>query len=295
MKPAPFRYLAVESAAEAAAVLGQYGYEAKLLAGGQSLVPLLNFRLARPAVLVDISRIQDCREIQIEGESLILGGLTRQREVELSALVREQCPLLSEAAPYIGHVAIRNRGTVGGSLAHADPAAELPALAVALEAEFVLQSQSGTRTVPAAEFFVSVLTTALQPGELLSQVRIPLSSTRSGHAFLEVARRHGDFALVGVVCLLTPAADRPEQIGSARLVLMGVGDVPVRVGAAETVLTGQIASREAFQEAAAAVLDEIEPAADLQASATYRRHLSGVLTYQALERAWERVGKEPIQ
>lgn len=295
MKPAPFRYIAVESVVEAVEVLSQYGYESKLLAGGQSLVPLLNFRLARPAVLIDISRMQDYREIQIEGESLILGGLARQREMELSVLVKEHCPLLSEAAPYIGHVAIRNRGTIGGSLAHADPAAELPALAVALEADFVLQSQSGTRIVPASDFFISVLTTALQPGELLAQVRIPLSNTLSGYSFLEIARRHGDFALVGVACLLRPAADRPEQVDSARLVLMGVGDVPFRAGGAEAILSGQKASQQTFKEAAAAVLDEIEPASDLQASATYRRHLSGVLVYQALERAWNRVKKEPIQ
>jgi len=295
LKPAPFRYIAVESAVEAVEVLSQYGYESKLLAGGQSLVPLLNFRLARPAVLIDISRIQDHREIQIEGESLVLGGLARQREMELSALIKEHCPLLSEAAPYIGHVAIRNRGTIGGSLAHADPAAELPALAVALEAEFVLQSQSGTRIVPASDFFISVLTTALQPGELLAQVRIPLSNTFSGYSFLEIARRHGDFALVGVACLLRPAADRPEQVDSARLVLMGVGDVPFRAGGAEAILSGQKASQQTFKEAAAAVLDEIEPASDLQASATYRRHLSGVLVYQALEKAWNRVKKERVQ
>ena len=295
MKPVPFRYIAVESAVEAVVVLSQYGYESKLLAGGQSLVPLLNFRLARPAVLIDISRIQDHREIQIEGESLILGGLVRQREMELSAVVKEHCPLLSEAAPYIGHVAIRNRGTIGGSLAHADPAAELPALAVALEAEFVLQSQSGTRIVPASDFFISVLTTALQPGELLAQVRIPLSNTISGYSFLEISRRHGDFALVGVACLLRPATDRSEQIDSARLVLMGVGDVPVRAGGAEAILSGQKANQQTFREAAAAVLDEIEPASDLQASATYRRHSAGILVYQALERAWNRVKKEPIQ
>ena len=295
MKPVPFRYIAVESAVEAVVVLSQYGYESKLLAGGQSLVPLLNFRLARPAVLIDISRIQDHREIQIEGESLILGGLVRQREMELSAVVKEHCPLLSEAAPYIGHVAIRNRGTIGGSLAHADPAAELPALAVALEAEFVLQSQSGTRIVPASDFFISVLTTALQPGELLAQVRIPLSNTISGYSFLEISRRHGDFALVGVACLLRPATDRSEQIDSARLVLMGVGDVPVRAGGAEAILSGQKANQQTFREAAAAVLDEIEPASDLQASATYRRHIAGILVYQALERAWNRVKKEPIQ
>ena len=295
MKPAPFRYIAVESAVEAVEVLSQYGYESKLLAGGQSLVPLLNFRLARPAVLIDISRIQDHREIQIEGESLVLGGLARQREMELSALIKEHCPLLSEAAPYIGHVAIRNRGTIGGSLAHADPAAELPALAVALEAEFVLQGQSETRIVPASDFFISVLTTALQPGELLAQVRIPLSNTFSGYSFLEIARRHGDFALVGVACLLRPAADRPEQVDSARLVLMGVGDVPFRAGGAEAILSGQKASQQTFKEAAAAVLDEIEPASDLQASATYRRHLSGVLVYQALKKAWNRVKKERVQ
>ena len=171
----------------------------------------------------------------------------------------------------------------------------LPALAVALEAEFVLQGQSGTRIVPASDFFISVLTTALQPGELLVQVRIPLSNAFSGYSFLEIARRHGDFALVGVACLLKPDTGRPELIDSARLVLMGVGDVPFRAHGAEVILSGQKASQQTFKEAAAAVLDEIEPASDLQASATYRRHLSGILVYQALERAWNRIKKEPIQ
>ena len=251
------------------------------LAGGMTTLPAVKLGLASYTDIIDIKKIKELTGIKSSAKSLRIGATTKHVEVAESKQVKKTISSLSDLADGIGDPQVRNRGTIGGSLAHADPAAELPALAVALEAEFVLQGQSETRIVPASDFFISVLTTALQPGELLAQVRIPLSNTFSGYSFLEIARRHGDFALVGVACLLKPDTGRPELIDSARLVLMGVGDVPFRAGGAEAILSGQKASQQTFKEAAAAVLDEIEPASDLQASATYRRHLSGVLVYQA--------------
>src|SRR5881628_249850 len=203
MKPAAFDYFTPVTVDEAVALLAEHGGEAKPLAGGQSLIPAMNFRLARPAALVDLNRIPELSYVRAEpdGGALVIGAMTRQRALERSDVVRRAAPLMAEAMPYVAHPQIRNRGTVGGSVAHADPAAELPAVTLALEARFRARSRSGERTIPAAEFFKGLLETALEPDELLVEIAIPHSPARSGYAFAEVARRHGDYALVGVAAV----------------------------------------------------------------------------------------------
>ena len=275
---------------EATRFLEQHGGEARLLAGGQSLVPLLNFRLAEPAVLIDINPLEECREVRVEEGELVLGALSSQRTLERSSLLRRECPLMASALPWIGHAAIRNRGTLGGSLVHAHPAAELPALALLLDGRLVLESRRGRRTLAAGEFFAGMMSTALEADEMLVQLRLPRARPGQRHAFLEVARRHGDFALVGAACLLLPRAGDGGRIGEGRIVLFGVGDVPVRVPAAEDLLAGEKGGEEVFRAAAAAVVESVDPISDLHASARYRRHLCGVLVARALERAWAEAG-----
>src|SRR5215470_15811927 len=197
MKPPRFEYLAPTSVDEALAMLAEHGEEAKILAGGQSLVPLLNFRLVRPGYLIDLNGVR------AENGHVAIGAMTRQRAVETSSLVSERCPLLADAMPQIGHVQIRNRGTVGGSLAHADPAGELPAVVAALDGELVLRSARGERRLAPEQFFVGYLTTAAAPDELLVETRVPVAPPRTGTAFIELSRRHGDFALVGVAASVT--------------------------------------------------------------------------------------------
>jgi carbon-monoxide dehydrogenase medium subunit len=286
MKPPRFDYEAPSSLAEALALLRQHGDEAKVLAGGQSLVPLLNFRLVRPRVLVDLNELPGLAGIREADGTLVIGAMTRQREAETSALVRERCPLLAEAMPQIGHAQIRNRGTVGGSLAHADPAAELPAVVAALGGELVLRSGSGERTLPASQFFVTYLTTALEPGELLVELRLPLTPPGSGSAFMEISRRHGDFALVGVAATVT--LDGAGTCTRAAIALTGVGPTPVVAGDAAKALVGVRPTSEAIADAAMVAAAGLAPDRDLHASREYRTHVAGVLTRRALERAVER-------
>lgn len=288
MKPPPFGYVAATSVEEALDALAEHGDEAKLLAGGQSLVPLLAFRLARPSVLVDLNGVDGLDGAALEDGTLVLGATARERTVERLPGLAERCRMVVEAIAHIGHVAIRNRGTVGGSLVHADPAAEWPALAVALDAELDATSKRGTRTIPAQEFFVSYFTTSLEPDEVLTRIRVPLPNGRSGSAFLELARRHGDFALAGVGAHVTLTADGTAS--DVRLGLIGVGDRPVRASGAEAALRGRIPDEEAVAEAAEAVAGEIEPTGDIHASADYRRHLATVLTRRAVTAAVERAG-----
>lgn len=283
MKPPPFEYVAATSVEQALDALAEHGDEAKLLAGGQSLVPLLAFRLARPAVLVDLNGIDGLGGISLEDGTLVLGATARERKVERHPGLAERCPMVVEAISHIGHVAIRNRGTVGGSLVHADPAAEWPALAVALDAELDVTSRRGTRTIPASEFFLSYFTTVVEPDEVLTQIRVPLPNGRTGSAFLELARRHGDFALAGVGALVT--LDDDGAASDVRLGLIGVGDRPVRASGAEAALHGRVPDDDAVAEAAEAVASEIEPSGDIHASADYRRHLATVLTRRALAAA----------
>lgn len=286
MKPPPFEYFDPGSVEEALALLKDHGEEAKVLAGGQSLVPLLNFRLARPRYLIDLNRIGALSYIREADGGLAIGAMTRQRVVERSPLVRQRCPLLTEAMPLIGHAQIRNRGTVGGSLAHADPAAELPAVVAALGGEFVVRGAAGQRVLTPEQFFVSYLTTALDASELLVEVRLPPWPPRPGWAFLEVSRRHGDFALVGVAAVLS--LDGRGVLSHAALALTGVGPTPVLADEAAQGLVGGRPTPEAFQEAARRVSQALRPDSDLHASAEYRRHVAGVLTRRALARALER-------
>ena len=290
MKPPQFEYLAPASTAEALGFLKEHGEQAKLLAGGQSLVPLMNFRLVRPGYLVDLNGIAELAWIREEDGHLSIGAMTRQRAVERSALVRARCPLLAETMPLIGHFQIRNRGTIGGSLAHADPAAELPAVVAALKGELIVRGPRGERTIPADRFFKGYLTTDLGPEELLVGVRVPAERPRTGSAFLEVSRRHGDFALVGVAALLT--LDEAGVCTHASIALTGVGPVPVVAENAAKAVVGGKPTPEAFEEAGKRVSAALSPDSDIHASAEYRKHVGGVLTRRALARAFDRARGE---
>ncbi|MBI4608712.1 MAG: xanthine dehydrogenase family protein subunit M [Candidatus Rokubacteria bacterium] len=285
MKPPPFEYHDPDSLEEALELLTRYGEEAKLLAGGQSLMPLLNFRLSRPAALVDLNRIASLAYVREVNGRLSLGAMTRQRAIEFSPLVRERLPLLAEATTLVGHLPIRTRGTIGGSLAHADPAAEYPAIATALDAELVVRGPRGERVLRPEEFFVSYLTTALAPEEILVEVRLPAAPPGSGWAFEEFSRRHGDFAIVGIAVQLV--ADG-ENCRVARLAAAGVGPTPIRLRAAEEILEREGLVEQSIEAAAARAAELVEPDSDIHASADYRRHLTRVLTRRAIRRAAKR-------
>jgi len=287
VKPAPFEYFAPLEAEEALELLQRYGDEAKVLAGGQSLMPFLSLRLARPAFIIDINRLPALDHISPGPDGgLALGALTRQRSVERSRLIQERNPLLSETIPLIGHFQIRNRGTVGGSLAHADPAAELPAVSLVVEAEFLLRCTRGERAIEAQDFFLGTMTTAIEPGELLTEIRIPGFGPRTGWAIEEVARRRGDFAIVGVAVVVE--LNDKEICQEARIALFGVGDRPARMERAETMLRDRTPDEKSLAEVAAAVSDELDPFEDVHASAEYRKEVGGVLTRRALEKAFGR-------
>lgn len=287
MKPPPFDYYAPVTVEEALELLVRYGGEAKVLAGGQSLMPLLNFRLTRPAALVDLNRIPDLAYIREHDGWLYLGAMTRQRTIELSPLVRQRVPLLAEATRWVGHLPIRTRGTIGGSLAHADPAAEYPAVLTALEGEVVVRGPRGQRLLGAGALFQSYLTTSLAPDEILTEVRLPATPPGTGVAFEEFARRHGDFAIVGVAALVTVDGEECRQ---ARLAAAGAGPTPVRLRAAEEILERRGLGDEAIAAAAARASELVQPDSDLHASADYRRHLTRVLATRALTRARARAG-----
>jgi carbon-monoxide dehydrogenase medium subunit len=286
VKPPPFEYHAPSSVPEALELLAQYGSDAKVLAGGQSLVPLLSLRLARPAHLVDINGLSDIQHIDTWDGGLKLGAMVRQRAAERSDLVKERNPLLAEALPLIGHPQIRNRGTVGGSLAHADPASELPAVAAALEAQLVTRSAKGERVLNADKFFLSYLTTALEPDELLTEFRLPAWPEGAGWSYQEISRRHGDFAIVGVGCMLLLNA--AGTIARARLAFTGAAPAPVRAYDAENLLVSQPPTEQAFAAAAELAAQALDPADDVHAPAEYRRHVAKVLTRRALAQASER-------
>jgi aerobic carbon-monoxide dehydrogenase medium subunit len=289
VKPAPFDYFTPATLDEAFALLAEHGADAKPLAGGQSLIPAMNFRLARPAVLVDLNRISELAYVRAES-GVAIGAMTRQRVVERSDAVARVAPLLAEALPSIAHPQIRNRGTVGGSIAHADPSAELPAVMLALEARFQARSATGERSIPAADFFKGMLETALAPGELLVEIALPPLPARTGTAFLEVARRHGDYALVGVAAIVT--LDARGRCQEARIGLLSVGDGPVLATEAAKLLAGQTPSADLLRAAGdAAATHDIDPPSDIHASAAYRRQLVAVLTRRTLARAFERAEK----
>ena len=288
MKPPPFEYYNPTTVDEALSLLAEHGYDAKPLAGGQSLIPIMNFRLAQPAVLVDLNNISELSYIQPdEGGGLRLGAMTRHHQVEHDPLIAERAPLIFEAMPMIATSQIRSRGTFGGSIAHADPSAELVAVSVALGGRFRLRSQSGEREASASEFFLGMFATLLEPQELLVEVTFPAMPARTGWALMEVARRPHDFALVGVAAVLS--LDDQERCQDTRIVFLSVGDGPVTAHHAAEVLRGQAPTPELMRAAAeTAAADDIDPSSDIHASAAYRRHLVKVLTRQALELAFER-------
>lgn len=250
----------------------------------------MNFRLARPAVLVDLNRIDDLAGIE-GGASLRVGAMTRQAELERNVQIAQLAPLIAEAMPHVAHAPIRNRGTVGGNLAHADPASELPAVMVALDARFRIEGSKGDRWVPATDFFLGLFTTSLEAGELLVDIEVPAPPARSGHGFIEVSRRHGDFALSGACAAV--ALDQRGACAGARLVLFGVGEGPWVATRANQLLVGAQPGPEAIAAAAETVRADVDPPSDIHASSSYRRHLSGVLARRVLERAFERARTAP--
>jgi carbon-monoxide dehydrogenase medium subunit len=282
MKLPPFAYEAPTTVAEAVDLLVEHGEEASVLAGGQSLIPLLALRLARPEVLIDINGVAELSGVSAENGHVAIGAMTREYVAEESGTVAGAVPLLAAALPLIGHEAIRSRGTIGGSLAHADPAAELPAVARALDADFVVRGQSGTRVIPAAQWFEGYLTTSRRGDELLVEVRFPAAGPGTGTSFQEVARRHGDFAIVG---LATSLVFSGEVISEARLAFAGVADVPVRAGAAEDLLAGERPSAELFDEAARRATEDLDPPADLHGSSDYRKTVAAAVVRRGLRAA----------
>jgi len=290
MKPAKFDYYDPRSLEEALALLDTHQGDGKVLAGGQSLMPLLNMRLARPNVVVDINRIKELNYVRASDGGIAIGAIARQRALQTEKLIAERVPILREAAYYIAHPQIRSRGTICGSIAHADPAAELPALALALDAEMTLTSAKAARTVGAETFFQSFFTTALEANEILTEVRFPAPPKDSSWSVLEISRRHGDFAIAGIVAGLALDPER-QVIARARLVYFGVGATPIRVTAAEDALIGQAAAEPAFETAAQSAKQGIDPSNDIHASEEYRRAVAATLTKRALRAALQKLGK----
>jgi carbon-monoxide dehydrogenase medium subunit len=288
MKLPPVDYEAPKTVSEALDLLAEHLDEASVLAGGQSLIPLLALRLARPAVLIDINGIAGLSGVSAADGWVAIGAMTREYVAEESKTVAGTVPLLAAALPLVGHEAIRSRGTIGGSLAHADPAAELPAVARALDAEFVVRSQSGERVIPAADWFDGYLTTSRGPDELLVEVRFPAAEGETGTSFQEVARRHGDFAIVGLAASLTLSGD---AISDARLAFAGVSDVPVRATGAEELLAGERPSAGLFDEAARRATEDIDPPADLHGSSEYRKKVAATLVRRGLRAAADNAGE----
>lgn len=287
MKPAPFDYYAPTNVDETRSLLAHYSGDAKLLAGGQSLVPLLALRLAQPAVVIDLNGVRELDYIHVNDDGLAIGAMTRHRTLERSSAVHEKCPLLSAAVEWIGHPQIRNRGTIGGSLAHADPAAELPALAIVFDATFTIVDAHGTRrTLKANDFFVTYLTTALGPDDLLSEIYFPVLPADTGWSFVEVARRHGDFALVGVAATVT--LDSAHTCSDVRIALVGVAPTPVRALSAEQALLHQKPDEQTIAAAASEVVKGIDPPGDVHASAAYRKYVATTLVRRALTEAVHR-------
>lgn len=279
MKPASFEYYAPTSVDEALALLGRFAGEARVLAGGQSLLPMMNFRLVAPGALIDLNRIPELSYIREEADEVVIGAMTRQRQLEFSPLIRQHLPLLAEAISFVGHLPTRSRGTIGGSISHADPAAEIPMVLQALEGEIVAAGGGGVRRIKAADLFRSSLTTALEPDEILTEIRFPAMPEGAGHAVEEFSRRHGDFAIAAIACVVVRAG---ERCVTARLATAGVGPVPVRLRASEAVLERKGLGTAAIEEAAKTAAASVEPLTDHNASADFRRHLTEVLARRAL-------------
>jgi carbon-monoxide dehydrogenase medium subunit len=288
MKPAPFKYVKASSLAHALSLKAEHGDDARFLAGGQSLIPAMNFRLARPSVLIDINGLSDLAGCTAgEGGEVRLGALTRYRALERDSDFLKSCPLFADALPHIAHPQIRNRGTIGGNLSHADPASELPAVTVAMQARLHLKSTTAEREVDACDFFRGLLTTDVQPDEMLVDITLPVQKPRTGACFMEIARRRGDFALAGVAAILT--LDMERRCLDVRLGLCGVGETPVDASGAAASLIGETFSDKAVAAIAADVQRMIAPAGNVHATADYQRHVAGVLTSRALHAAHQRI------
>jgi aerobic carbon-monoxide dehydrogenase medium subunit len=291
MKPAPFRYVAAQSVEQALALKAEHGDEARFLAGGQSLVPTMNFRLTQPAMLIDINPLTELAGLKNgAGDILRIGALTRYRTLERDPTVADRLPLVAEALPHIAHPQIRNRGTIGGNLAHADPASEMPAIVLGLGGRLRAQSVRGERWIDASDFFVGALTTALAADEMLMEVELPAAPPRSGSCFMEVSRRRGDFAMMGVAC--TVHLDADGRCTQARIALCNAGDGPIFAVEASESLVGGAIDVARIAEAAKLVQGEIEPGGSIHASKEFQRHLAGVLIKRTLTMADQRARRD---
>jgi CO/xanthine dehydrogenase FAD-binding subunit len=284
MKPPPFTYHVPKTLDEALSLLTQYGSDAKILAGGQSLVPMMNFRVAQPAMLIDINRIKELAYIKDDSNGVRIGAMTRQRTIERDATIAKRAPLLHETVPHIAHPQIRNRGTIGGSVAHADPAAELPTIMLTLNAKLLAKNAKGERWIEAKDFFVGLFTTALEPDEILAEIQIPDLPARSGYAFEEAARRHGDYAMMGAAATMT--LDESGNCKDVHLVFLSVGETPLLSSSASKALVGNKPTPELIQSAAANT--DITPSSNIHASERYRKHLANVLGKRVLTKAYQR-------
>jgi carbon-monoxide dehydrogenase medium subunit len=287
MKPPKFDYFAPDSIASALALFTEHGDDARYLSGGQSLVPMMNFRVAAPSALIDLNGIAALQGIRIDEEDrLHIGAMTRTRQIEMDAIIARANPLLHAAAPHIAHIQIRNRGTIGGSLAHADPAAELPGVVLACDAEIKLVGPAGARSVAAGYFFEGIFSTALQDGDMIAEIVFSAWPSARRWAFQEISRREGDFAMIGIAAWFD--LDDAGKISAAGLAAIGAGDTPLRLSSGETVLIGQAPGEKIFAEAARVSLSDLQPGSDIHASAEYRREVGGVLVERTLKAAWER-------
>lgn len=290
MKPAPFEYHAPDSIEQAIELFGQYDGEAKILAGGQSLVPAMNFRVVQPSVLIDLNRVSELSYIREDGEVIRVGSMARERHLEFDPSIAKHTPLLHEAVPFIAHPQIRNRGTIGGSIVHADPAAELPVLMLALSGRLKARNAAGERWIDAQDFFVGMFTTALEPDEILVEIELPFSSQRTGWSFMEVAPRAGDYALMGVAALVT--LDLAGKCKGAKLVYLNAGEGPVEAKEAAQLLKDETLNDELIESAASkASRDEINPFGNVHTSSEFQRHLANMLTKKALKQAIQRAGE----
>ncbi|MCL8382900.1 MULTISPECIES: FAD binding domain-containing protein [Xanthobacter] len=292
MKPARFDYVRAESIAHAVEVLADAGGDGKVLAGGQSLMPMMNFRLVKPSVLVDINHIAELDRIEHRGDRLHVGALVRHRMTAEDALVVRHIPVLHHAMKHVAHLTVRNRGTFCGSVCHADPAAEMPMMTVLLDGTIHTASPRGSRALPARDFFVGSLVTALEPDEMATSIEIAVPAEGSGWGFEEFARRHGDYALAAIAVLMER---RDGQARNVRVAMMGVGDTPLRLLDVEAALEGREVTRAALDEAIEALKMSIDPNSDLNASSDYRRHLAAVLARRALGDAWSRTRQTSVE
>jgi len=290
MKPAPFEYFVPDSLDQAMELKQQFGDTAKLLAGGQSLVPAMNFRVVQPSMLIDLNRVKSLDYIREDGRCLRVGAMTRERTLEFDPRISKRFPLLAEAMPHVAHPQIRNRGTLGGSLANADPAAELPVIMLALDARMKVAGKKGERWVDAPNFFSGIFTTDIAPEEILTEIELSLLPSRTGWSFLEVAPRAGDYALIGVAALVTLEED--GKCKAVKLVYLNAGDGPIEAKEAEQLLVGELIDNNSVDSAASLASEkEINPYGNLHASSDFQRHLANVLTRRALQQAIQSAGE----